>query len=232
VRRLPPALLLSVALAAPAAATAEAAPPPPNAGILLGVRAGYALPFGDVASDEASSPPAGPHLKDLVPGKIPLWLEVGYRFNPHFHGELFMELAPSFVASRSCAQGPCSALGISFGAEIQVHALPTKLVDPWLGVGFGVELLDATVYDPSPPQNGTPGRFEMTWRGVEVPRVDGGLDIALSSRLTVGPYVTASFAQFTSFTSKPVGKNETTHAVEDRATHVWLQAGLRLRLSL
>ncbi len=232
-RRVTPLLFgAALALVAPAVVAAEPVPPPPNSGILLGVRAGYALPFGDVARDEASLPPAGARLRDLVPGKVPLWLEVGYRFSRHFHGELFMELAPSSVASQSCAQGPCSALGISFGVAVQVHALPTKLVDPWLGVGFGVELLDATVYDPSPPQNQPPGRYELTWRGLEVPRVEGGLDLALSSRLTVGPYVTASFARFTSFTWKPVGGTETTAAIEDHAMHGWIQAGLKLRLAL
>ncbi len=223
--RASPALLASIALlAAPAVAMAQGEPPP-NAGLLLGVRGGYAVPFGDVARD-------GPGLRDVVDARVPLWLEVGYQFDPHVQAELFLEFAPSFVAAPSCAADvDCSALGISFGLELQLHALPARLVDPWIGVGFGIEVLDATTYfDPGPL--GTPGRFERTWRGIELPLVEGGIDFSLSARLRIGPYVAASFARFTSLTLKRVGGTATSGEVEPRANHGWIQAGVKARLAL
>ncbi len=187
-------------------------------GILFALRAGWAVPYGDLAKGEP--------LPDLVDAKLPLWLEVGYRFNAHFRSALYFELAP--MALVDCPAGAaCSAFDVRSGVVLQLHPAPRSWLDPWIGIGFGVEHLQAT----APPTHGAPTAWELSWDGLEVP-VEAGLDFPLGDYLTLGPYVNGTFAQFTSASARPPGGPTTSGAVHDRATHGWLQAGLTLTLKL
>jgi hypothetical protein len=213
-----PTLLLALA-ATPAAAQRAG----DDTGLLLGLRAGYGVPFGDVARGAQA-------VRDLVPAKIPLWLDLGYRFSARVQGELFLELAPASVADAFCGPGgSCQAFDLRFGVAVHFHLAPRRVLDPWLGVGAGVEVLRADGLGPDPA---VPGRFEWTWAGVELPLVEAGVDARISERLTLGPYVSASFVQFTSIAERPVGGTERTRKIEDRATHRWVQAGLKATLRL
>jgi hypothetical protein len=212
-----PVLLLAL-LAAAVPPRAGAEPARDEEGLLFGVRAGWGLPFGDVARDAP--------LADLADGKLPLWLDVGYRFSGHLRGVLYFELAPMSLAA--CPTGAaCSAFDVRFGLELQLHPAPRSWLDPWIGVGFGAEHLQAT----APPAGGGPEAWDLSWFGLEVP-VEVGLDLAISDYFTFGPYAAASFAQFTSDSARPPGGPTTSGAVEDRATHGWLQAGLKATLKL
>jgi hypothetical protein len=215
--RLRPLLVLALlAAATPAAAAKQQAPD--EDGILFGLRGGFGLPYGDLSRDAA--------LKDLVQKKLPLWLEVGYRFNGHFHSTLYFELAPMSLAE--CPKGSaCSAFDVRFGLLLQLHMAPRHWIDPWLGLGFGIEHLQAT----APPTPGAPDAFQLTWDGLELP-VEAGLDLAVTDFLTFGPYASASAGQFTSASQRPPGGSTARGSVQDRATHGWVQAGLRLTLRL
>ncbi len=211
-----PLLLAALLAASPASAATRAAPD--DDGILFGLRGGWAIPFGDVVRDAP--------LSELVDGKVPLWLEVGYRFNGYFRSTLYFELAPMSLVD--CPTGAaCSAFDVRSGLLFQLHPAPRSWLDPWLGVGFGFEHIQAT----APPSTGTPDAWELSWDGLELP-VEAGLDLAISDVLTIGPYASASFAQFTSASARPPGGSTSSGAVESRATHGWLQAGLRLTLKL
>src|SRR5512133_1830622 len=204
-------LALLVLLAATRASAADV-PPPDDEGLVFGVRGGWSVPFGDVAPGE--------RLADLSDRKLPLWLELGYRFNGHFRAELYFELAPVSLAS-ACPNGAaCSAFDVRSGVALQLHPAPRSFLDPWLGVGFGVEYLQATV----PPGGVGPAAWQLSWYGLELPG-EAGLDLALSDVFTIGPYASASFGQFTSQSAQPPGGSTKSNAIDPRGTHGWLQAG-------
>ncbi len=215
----PPLLLLAL-LAAPASVRAAGTPPAPDDdGILFGVRGGWALPSGDIAPGEP--------LKDLADAKLPLWLEIGYRFSGHVRAEIYFELAPMSLAEPCPSGAACSAFDVRTGLALQLHPAPRSWLDPWVGFGFGVEYLQAT----TPIVGGGIAAWELSWYGLEVP-VEAGLDLAVSDVFTIGPYASVSFAQFTSASARPPGGATASGAIDKRATHGWGQAGLKMTLKL
>ncbi len=213
-------LLLLALLAAPAAARATGGRSAPDEdGILVGVRGGWALPAGEITPGES--------LKDLADAKLPLWLEVGYRFNGHVRAELYFELAPMSLANACPSGAACSAFDVRSGVALQLHPAPRSWLDPWIGLGFGVEYLQAT----TPVDGGGLSAWELSWYGLEVP-VEAGLDLAVSDVFTLGPYASVSVSQFTSASARPPGGPTASGAIDRRATHGWGQAGLKMTLKL
>src|SRR5262245_48031547 len=49
-----------------------------EAGVEVGFRTGYALPFGMVAEGLAD-----PNMTEMVSGSVPLWFDLGYRVTPN-----------------------------------------------------------------------------------------------------------------------------------------------------
>jgi hypothetical protein len=214
--------VLLVALAAPAAALEPDAAG--ETGLVLGARVGWGRAFGELAHDAVA-------VRDVVEAKLPIWLEVGYRFGPRFHGELYFELAPGSVRSEFCTSGvSCSATDVRFGIALQLHLAPRALLDPWIAVGVGIEVLKAQLSDADPLV--PPGRNELTWTGFELPLVEAGIDVRISRRFSLGPYVSGSFGQFTSLTVEPNGGASTSAEVDDRGNHGWIQVGLKSTLRL
>ncbi len=208
------ALLLALA-----AAPGTAQPPGEDGSdFLVSARAGYGAPFGDVVRD-------GEAVDEIVPGKFPLWLELGYRLTPRVVGDVYVELAPARVARGACGAGrSCQAYDLRFGLLVLLRLAPGRTVDPWVGAGVGVEVLQAEVQGPD--VTASPADFERRWTGIEIP-LEAGVDLRLSSRLALGPYVSASVAWFTSVEEGPADGAGATGSIDDRALHGWLQAGLK-----
>lgn len=215
-----PLLPLAAAAAVAAALPARASAPPisEDEGLEVAVRAGWALPVGDTEP--------GSSLGDLADAKLPLAFEVGYRFDRRFAGALYLEFAPVSL-DPSCAPGDeCSAWAGRFGVLLRVHAAPRSRLDPWIAAGFGIEHLRAEA-----PVGGSAEAWALSWFGLEVP-VEAGLDVRLSPALSLGPYASFTLAWFTSTSARPPGGPTTSGAIDDRATHGWAQAGLRMTLRL
>lgn len=197
------------------------ADPPPASGPFFAARAGFGLPRGDVAR-------AGPPVDDLVRRKVPLGIEIGYRFGRRLWGELFFDLAPASAASALCSgDASCSASDARLGLGVLLRLAPASRVDPWLGIGAGVEVMNAEGLNAA-----TGTQHEWSWFGFELPYVEAGVDVAVSDRISVGPWVSATVARFTSESVRPSGGSTTSGAVDDRATHGWLSAGLKGTLRL
>jgi len=208
------ALLVAV-LAVPAATLAQAPYyyPPPRAdrGLNLGARIGYGAPFGDLSSDTQS-------VGSYVPGKLPIWLELGYRMNRVFILNLFTELSPAWVDSSFCTPGTsCSASDYRIGVDGQFHFAAHAPIDPWFGVGIGVEWLNTHTFD---GQNGV--MVHQTWSGWEFPILEGGLDLAASPNFTFGPFVSLSFGQYTHLQDSELGSTSLS-----TASHGWLEIGVK-----
>jgi len=217
-----PAVLLAavIGLAVPAAAAQPRGVG--DDGLVIAVRVGWGLPFGDVSRD----PPALA-VKEVAEAKMPFSLDLGYRFNRRVWGEIFFELAPARVADGSCAaSASCSASDVRIGVAMQLHLAPAATFDPWIGLGVGVEVLSTEADVP------TGGRIESSWAGFELPFVEAGVDVAVNRWFSLGPYGSASFAQFTSAARRPEGGTTARDSIADRASHGWTQLGLKATLRL
>jgi hypothetical protein len=104
-------------------------------GLAVGLRAGFALPFAKV--DGAP----GDTLYRTTTGAIPLWLDGGWRFDPHWFAGIYASYAPGFVggALRSACEPDCAAEVIRVGVQAHAHLFPDAIWDPWFGVGLGFE---------------------------------------------------------------------------------------------
>jgi hypothetical protein len=215
-----PVLVAALLLAATWPAQAQQGTAP-AAGPFVAVYGGLGLPYGDIAGD-------GPALDEVVERKIPLGVELGYRFNRRVWGELFFELAPGTAAEALCAGGvECSASDFRTGLAFLFRIAPKAWLDPWIGVGVALEVLNAEGQNAAA---GTP--YEWSWFGLELPFATAGIDFAVSDRVGIGPWATASLARFTSDSARPVGGGTVSGSVADRAQHSWLSAGVKATLRL
>lgn len=209
-------LLLAMLAASPAAAQES-----PTGGFVLGARVGRGVPFGDVAAGSFA-------VGDVVAHKIPVGIDLGYRFGRRVTGALVLELAPASVQPAYCnPAAPCSASDVRFGIALRLRLAPGAPIDPWIGAGIGVEVLNARVWEPAPVD----ADAEWSWAGLEVP-LEAGIDVRLHARLAIGPYLSVSIARFTSVSRRPAGGAKTSGAIDARADHGWLQAGVRVELLL
>jgi hypothetical protein len=224
------ALAVAAALAAvPARAAEEAAPAAADLtasqGFVLSARGGWAAPAGDL-SDEP-----GAALDAVVRGKIPIWFEVGYRLARRFQLGLFLEYAHVELDPDACLDA-CDGRSVRFGVDLQLQLLPGRRLAPWLGAGVALEFLDLENAvdvdgDGAPDADG-----ERSFAGLELPLLEAGVDVVLSHRVRIGPYVAFSPAQFTTVEVEAPGAPGTRERIERRATHAWLQGGLKVTLDL
>ncbi|ACG73849.1 conserved hypothetical protein [Anaeromyxobacter sp. K] len=231
-------LALFVVAALPALAAGQYDPrrPPPRApagpreqGLTLSARLAYGAPSGDISDEvDATGAPLYPKLDDLVRHKVPIWLELGYRFNPAVWGGIYLELAPASISKDFCVPGrSCDGSDIRFGFDVQFHLQPYQIVDPWVGFGMGLEVLNAEAYEP-----GTGTIAEFSWAGFEFPMLEVGLDLALSPYLTMGPFVSWSAGQYTSYDVSVPGWGDESGRIHDRSFHSWFQIGVKGTLKL
>jgi hypothetical protein len=189
------AAVAALALAVPAAASAQAP--------FLGLRIGYALPFGDVAS--------GRSMRDVVKSDVPIQIDGGFRLDPWtLAGYLsygFGQLASE--ADRACGTADCSANVFRLGLQAALHSEIRPEREVWGGVFGGYERLDLDA----------PGSLDLTASGWEL-GLQGGFDFATRST-GFGPFAAFSFGRFTSLA---VGGNDVD---VPEATHVTLQLGIR-----
>jgi hypothetical protein len=197
------------------------AEPPARAGPFFGIHGGYGVPRGDVAR-------GGPRIEDVVERKTPLGIDLGYRFSPRLWGQLFFDLAPASAAPELCTAGvSCSASDVRLGLGVLFRLAPRARLDPWLGAGIAVEVMNAEGLNVAQG-----ARYEWSWFGFELPFVEAGIDLAVSDRVALGPFVSGTFARFTSESVRPEGGATSSGGIKQRTNHGWLSAGLKATLKL
>jgi hypothetical protein len=204
----------AIVMTAGSAPADEGSPAP--AGVEVGLRTGYALPFGGISG--ASSGVNAISLSNSVSGVLPLWLDAGYRFSPNVYIGAFFQYGIGFVNSGNsvCGQAgaSCSANDIQFGANFHYHLSPTKKVDPWGGIGVGYEILNlgTTVQGMSASGN---------YQGFQFFNLQVGGNYNVLPNLGVGPFLMFSLGEyFQCSVQNPC-------SVHNAVLHEWLTIGIR-----
>src|SRR5262249_55000727 len=97
-------------------------------GLQFGVRSGYAIPLGSAYGPIAGQP-STTDFKDEIKGMIPIWADVGYRFNPNWYLGGFFQFGFGLVPSNSecsLAGVSCSENDLRFGLNLHYHFLPEE----------------------------------------------------------------------------------------------------------
>lgn len=188
-------------------------------GIAFGLRLGYGQPIGN--SGEATK------LSTSIKGMIPIWIDAGYRISPQFYVGAFFQYGLGFTPDTPGCGAGCTLSDIRFGLNGHYHFAWSEKMQPWVGIGVGLENVVSSSDGGS--DNATLGGAitgNAVLRGVEFINVQGGLDIAGQTRFfSFGPFVALSVGQFS---SADVGSSAVPLTYDLRkALHLWLIIGLR-----
>jgi hypothetical protein len=166
-------LAVAVALVAYATLTRADEPCP----LELDVATGYTQGHGPAAGGMM------PGLEDLAGGGGALRLGVGWRIAPRWTAGTYFE------ASRlgSGEQGTDGMTSFAAGLQGQLHLAPASRLDPWIGLGAGWRGLWL---------EHAAGTHVL--QGLDLARVEAGLDWRVSDRLAVAPVVGLSFTEMLS----------------------------------
>jgi hypothetical protein len=187
----------------------------------LGVRLGYALPFGSAEN--------GVNLDRGISGAVPVVIEAGVDLGRAvFVGGLFQYGFAQVKDSTGFCGGngnSCSGSVVRVGIEGMYHFLPELAFAPWAGLGFGYEWL--TTSASSSGLGGLSGSH--TYRGIELLTLQGGAEYR-TGQWTIGPFLAYSLGRFdTSTGSAQLGSTagSTGGDISDTAIHSWLMFGVR-----
>jgi outer membrane protein W len=197
-------------------------------GFSVGLRAGYGLPFGNSVGGEDEE-----KLSDTVSSVIPLQLDVGYFLSSNLYvgGSFQYGIASLANDDAACEDAglSCSVSQMRFGVNLAYHFAPESMINPWVGVGVGYETLTLTL---SGETNDVEVEANSTAKGFEFANAQAGVDFRLSDTFSVGPFVTATVAQYASTSTRIEAGDESDEDsmdIEDKAFHGWLYGGVRLQ---
>jgi hypothetical protein len=203
-------------------------------GFELGARVGYGIPLGKVDDDDNDD------LADGIQGMIPLQLDLGYRVTPALSLGGYFMYGVGFLGddiSDSCdaledlpgVSASCSVSDLRLGLQVHYHFAPRTKLDPWLGVGVGYEWL---TFGMDLDAAGAETEASSTGKGFEFINIQGGLDFELASGLALGPFLSFSLGQYSSYSTSCSGSgceavDSGSNDIDDKALHQWLLLGVR-----
>lgn len=133
---------------------------------------------------------------------IPLVLDLDYRFSPNWGAGVFGELGfPRVSIDDEEASYAAGGHHYRVGIEAQYHAKSESRVEPWLGVGFGYDVLRATYHETSSywdKLNPTPDHASRPLRasGFELGHLRLGIDFRIFPAFAIGPFLSASVVAY------------------------------------
>ena len=223
-------ILLLALLAVPTLATAQ---------VSLGLRAGYAIPAGDAYE----VPGFGSFKeKDLAKGMVPLQLDAMWRFSPALSAGLYFGYG--FGQAGTQLKSLCATAGSScdsptfmrYGVQAAYGFGPQGPVEPWLGLGAGIESASFKVkhfvYGFIPPSTVLAADLDGTFRGWNA-QLEGGVDWRLGPSFVAGPLLAVGVGQYRVQEVKLSGQGTVSGGgVDNPKTHEWITIGVRGRFDL
>ncbi|MCP3098874.1 outer membrane beta-barrel protein [Myxococcus sp. K15C18031901] len=186
-------------------------------------------------------------LSDGANGGVPVLVELGYRLSPKWFVGAYGQF--SYILTKenpySCPSGfDCTATQLRFGPHVQYHFSPEASFDPFVGLGFGIAILNVknsgTIPVPTPAGTLNAGfDLDSQTRGPEFVNVTVGGKWRLGNSLSFGPYLTAGYASYTarSGTTKvslPAPVNQSTESpltYADNGPNLAIMLGFRATLN-
>ena len=193
-----------------------------------GLRLGIGLPVGNAGHSPVDTQRK---VSDLATWRVPLWIDVGYHVSPSSTYGVYAQFGVG--GSGDSCSGKCDWSDLRFGAQGQWHLQPSGDVDPWLGLGLGIEALSfqqfGSVFDQNTGQAFGIRIKELLW-GPEL-LLQGGLGMRVDDAVELGPYLSASVGNFVGDSYKceedaPAVPCPTGSAVNGSAFHAWIGIGL------
>ncbi len=216
-----------------------------ESGLAVGLRVAYGIPFGDAQQfTSGSAQTLGTNgnttsMASFQRGMLPIWFDLGYRFNRNVYLGLFYQFAPTFPPSGNCAVSPgtsasgqttCDGFEHRFGIDLQYHILPKELVDPWIGLGLGYELAQLNL---SQGAGGDTGSFQA---GGPQADLQLGADLRFAHAVPFGPFIDVSLAELgteNDYAANGHGPNGGSSAVSfNTKLHGWVTLGIRAQFNL
>jgi outer membrane protein W len=204
-------LLVATALAALMIAPAASAQD--RTGFMLGARAAYGFPLGDVG--QVAGDDEDDAFDSLVDSAFPFWLELNYRLGPSLEIGAYGQYAFTQGADETD-----DGSDIRAGLQLNYIFTPGGTFSPWIGVGGGYEWLSADRITLDAINNIEVTR-DSTIEGWDF-MVQGGADFHVADRFTIGPFAAVTFGQFGDLEIDDDSTN-----IDDKAWHEWLQLGVR-----
>jgi hypothetical protein len=196
-----------------------------STGFEVGLRLGYAIPFGTLATSNGLAF----QLSDLVFVAVPVILDLGYRVTPNISLGLYGQYAFGILnddLSSYCdtTRTDCSVSSVRAGLQAS-YVVPLNRLEAWFGLVLGIERLN-TLSEGS-ANSGTLGSSSLF---VTLPEfgLQGGTNIKLSSGFSIGPFLSFSMGRYSWGNATYNGQSQHTHLPEsNRAPHEWLILGVR-----
>jgi outer membrane protein W len=199
---------LALALGATSASAKDAA----DKNFRIGARFGYAIPGGNLGNSGSSS------LHDNVSHQIPIAIDVGYLLTPHLLVGAYGQYGFATHRAQPYAWGGArgSASDLNFGVQAQYHSLLSQMLDPWVGLGAGYEILDQ--------HNGDLDTLRL--RGFEFAKLQAGLDFQVSDTFALGPFLSYSLGEYSNYKVTGGGLGSSGD-IAPKSMHEWFTVGVK-----
>jgi hypothetical protein len=179
---------------------------------------GFGIPLGSASGVDTSG-----SVSDYSSFTIPVQLDIGARIaGVVFVGGYFSYGFAGSTDTARCLSGfSCSPSTLRFGAEVHWHPLGNVGTDPWIGIGSGYESLRVGLSG-----GGDSGSYSLS--GWEFGNLQAGLDFALGPAIKLGPWISFSIGQYSSFSGsghslkKCSSRRLVTRWVEGGVWEAWL----------
>jgi hypothetical protein len=190
-------------------------PAPPPVGFELGARLSAAFPMGSLFSD----PVTGPLLIDeLVAVSLPVQLDPGLTLHGRWFLGTYVQYAWSVLQLGGCSVGDsCTVTGLHVG--LQATYAFRDHDGPWVGLGTGWEWMFSSY-------EGGGRKTSIDVSGWEYAIIQVGWDVEVARGWKLGPWASGSVGEFSRATLAVDGRT-TQAGLDNRATHGWLQLGVK-----
>ncbi|NMO19440.1 outer membrane beta-barrel protein [Pyxidicoccus fallax] len=195
---------------APATTTMTTATSSEKSGLEIGVGLGFQAGAGYVYKNglRLNGTVGDVKLSDAANGGIAFALDLGYRINSRWFAGLFGQYTYVLTKTNplSCPEGfDCSTNQFRIGPQVQYHFAPDSGFDPFVGLGFGIVLLNTSIKSDNftvqvPGVGGVPGAkldIDSKTRGPEFINLTVGGRWNAGESFSFGPYLNATYARYT-----------------------------------